>query len=98
MKSENCRCRKNPVGFGDFLQDFESAKKVLPDFILICSFLGAENGKFAPKYLLKNEFKIQLLFYGNTISCKIPLDKTLNVVYNKFTRRSPPQNGEGWFF
>ena len=56
MKSENCRCRKNPVGFGDFLQYFARAKKVLPDFILICSVLGAEKGEFAPKYLLKNVF------------------------------------------
>ncbi len=26
------------------------------------------------------------------------LDKTLNIVYNEFARRSPTQNGEGWFF
>ena len=26
------------------------------------------------------------------------LDKTLNIVYNEFARRSPTKNGEGWFF
>ncbi len=37
-------------------------------------------------------------FSKNTICSDISLDKVLNIVYNEFTRRSPAQNGEGWFF
>ena len=34
----------------------------------------------------------------NTIYSDTSLDKTLTIVYNVFTRRSPVKNGEGWFF
>ena len=37
-------------------------------------------------------------FSKNTICSDMSLDKTLNIVYNEFARRSPTKNGEGWFF
>ena len=37
-------------------------------------------------------------FSINTICSDVSLDKTLNIVYNEFARRSPVKNGEGWFF